>query len=166
MHRCLFLAIQLLVVTSALAQQPPPLSPAEKQAALATIQKWRGFEGTWEGEVRYVSAPKEEWYKLRVPFRVTIKNNEPKVFTRDGPRAWVELGATYRLHQPDPLTLLIHAYGADGVWTENNVVVLTRRAEDAADIYVQRVVNNWAGKPLPGQDLVYGDTRTGKVTRQ
>jgi hypothetical protein len=165
MHFRLLLAA-LLITSSAVAQEPPPITAAEKEAALAAIKKWRSFDGVWEGELKYVAAPKDDWLKQRIPFKLTFKNNEPKVFIRQGVRDWTELGATYRVHQPDELTILIHAYGASGIWTENNVIVLTRRSEDAGDVFIQRVVNNWAGKPLAGEDLVYGDTRAGKVRRQ
>ncbi len=156
----------LLFSCSAAAQEPPLITRAEQDAALTSIKKWRGFDGVWEGELRYVAAPKEEWLKQRIPLRLTFKNSEPKVFIRRGVQNWTELGATYRVHQPDELTILVHAYGASGVWTENNVIVLTRRTEDTGDVFIQRVVNNWAGKPLVGEDLVYGDTRAGKVRRQ
>jgi hypothetical protein len=165
MHRLVSIFL-IAATTAAFSQDSPSATKEVREAALAAIKKWRSFEGTWEGEVRYVAAPKEDWYKERIPFRVTFKNNQPKVFSRQGVREWSELGATYRLHQPDELTVVIHAYGAGGVWTENTIVVLTRRTEDNAEVYIQRVVNNWAGKPLPGEDVVYGDTRAGKVTRQ
>lgn len=162
----LFVIALSLFVVSAGARERPAVTPAEREAALVAIKKWRGFEGTWEGEVRYVAAPKDEWYKQHQPFKITIKTNEPKAFIREGIREWSELGATYKVHQPDELTLLVHAYGAGGVWTENNVIVITRRSENAADVFIQRVVNNWAGESLPGEDTVYGDTRAGKVRRQ
>lgn len=159
----LFLA---LATHAAQAQREGPTSmPAEKERALAAIKKWRGFEGTWEGEMRYVAAPKKDWYEQRIPVKIVIKASEPRVFVRHGIKDWNELGTAYRILQPDELTLVIHAYGAGGVWTENNVVVLTRRTEHTGEVFVQRVVNNWAGEPLPGEDLVYGDTRSGSVAR-
>lgn len=143
------------------------LTPAQRQSSLAAIQNWRGFEGTWEGEVRYVAASrKRDWHKHGMSFRVAIANNEPKAYFRAGGRDWTELGTTYRVNQPDPLTLVVHVYVAGGEWTENNVIILTRRSENAADVFVQRVVNNWAGKPPPGEDAVFGDTRSGKLERR
>lgn len=156
----------LLVATCAVAQEPPEISKAEKDNALAAIKKWRSFDGVWEGELKYIAAPNNDWFKERIPFKLTIKNNEPKVFTRQGIREWSELGGLYRVQQPDELTILIHAYRASGVWTENFVIILTRRSEDAGELFIQRVVNNWAGKPLAGEDLIYSDTRAGKVRRQ
>lgn len=148
------------------AQEAPAIAQADKEKALGAIQAWRGFDGTWEGELRYVAAPKDEWLKQRMPFKLTYANGQPKVYFRIGVRDWVEVGAAYQVHQPDRLTLVVHAYGAGGVWTENIVVVLTRRSENAAEVFVQRVVNNWAGSPKPGEDLVYGDTRAGKAERR
>jgi len=165
MHLRLAIAAFTLALP-ALAQDAPATTQAVKERALSAIQKWRGFDGTWEGELRYVAAPKEEWFKQRVPFKLIITNNQPKAYFRLGVRDWSELGAAYQVHQPDRLTLVIHAYGAGGVWTENNVILLTRRSENTAEVFVQRVVNNWAGDPKSGEDLIYGDTRAGKVERQ
>jgi hypothetical protein len=139
---------------------------AEKQAAVDAIKQWKGFEGVWEGELRYVAAPKEAWYQQRQPARLVLEKSAIKVFVRVEGSDWQELAMTYRSYQPDELTLVILGYGAQGVWTENNVIVLTRRSEDDAEMYVQRVVNNWAGKAPPGGDLVFGDSRVGKVKRQ
>jgi hypothetical protein len=162
------LLVPILVVAGiACAQTPatPTITLADRERALSAIKKWQGFEGTWEGEVRYVAAPKEDWYKQRVFFKVVYKPNEPKVLVRYGALEWKEIGVTYRVYQPDELTLLMHVYGAEGVWTENNVVVMTRRTEHSADVFIQRVVNNWAGKLPPGQDAIYGDSRVGSVRR-
>lgn len=160
-------AILLLFLCTHVSGQPSPtVTPRDRDAALQAIKKWRGFDGTWEGEVRYVAAPKPEWLKERQAFRAILKNNEPKVFLQTGVRDWLELGSVYRTHQPDELTLVIHAYGSASVWTENHVVVLTRRTENAAELFIQRVVNNWAGTPQQGEDLVYGDSRAGKAQRQ
>jgi hypothetical protein len=100
------------------------------------------------------------------PLRVVIHQSEIKIFIRFEGKEWTEFASRYRAHQPDELTIVIHAYGASGVWTENNVFVLTRRSEDLAEVFVQRVVNNWAGHPLPGEDLIYGDSRAGNVKRK
>jgi hypothetical protein len=163
-HR--FVLLLLLFCACALAQEQPEITVAERDTALAAIKKWRSFEGTWEGEVRYIAAPKEDWKAQRTPVRITLKNNQPKVFIRRGIRDWTELGTRYWLNQPDELTILIHVYGAGGVWTEHNAVLLTRRSENDGEVFIQRVVTNWAGKALKPDEVVYSDTRSGKVQRQ
>jgi hypothetical protein len=166
MRHITILLLSTLQLATAVAQQASTVSVSERETSLAAIKKWSAFDGTWEGELRYVFAPKKDWLDQRQPFKVTFNNGQPKVYYRHGIRDWSELGATYRVHQPDELTVVIHSYGAGGVWTENCVVILTRRTENTGEVFIQRVVNNWAGKPLPGEDSVYGDTRTGSVIRK
>lgn len=145
---------------------PPPITPEEVQKAMADIKSWKGFDGVWEGTLKYQAAPVGGWSKQTIPVKVTITQGIPKVQMRVGVQDWKDLGTTYRHFQPDELTLVIHAYSAQGVWTENQVVVITRRTENTGEMWIQRSVNNWVGHPLPGEDLVYGDTRSGKVTRR
>ena len=165
MQRCIAIALFAALLPWP-AQYVSAATPEDKERALSAIQKWRGFEGTWEGELRYVAASKDSWLKQRTPFKVTVSKGQAKAFIRVGVRDWSELGSSYQVLQPDQITLVVHAYGASGVWTENNVVVLTRSSENSADVFVQRVVNNWAGKPGPGEELIYGDSRTGSVERK
>lgn len=162
------IALLALIVSGsfAFAQAPFKVPEKERDAALKSIRSWRGFDGTWEGEVRYVAAPRPEWLKQRQPFRVVLKGDEPKVYVRIKEQEWQEVGTVYRGFKADELTFVIHVYGADGVWTEHNVVLLSRRTENTAEVFIQRAVNNWAGKSLPGEDLIYGDSRTGTVRRQ
>lgn len=155
---CSFSSVAETDVTSATA--------LEKKLTLEAIKKWKGFEGVWEGELHYVAAPKQDWYKLRQPVRLILEKSAIKFLVRNEGQDWREVAMSYRSYQPDELTLVVHAYGAQGVWTENNVIVITRRSENEAEVYVQRVVNNWAGKALPGEDLIYGDSRAGNVKRQ
>lgn len=165
--RALLLLIVAACSTSAAAEPTvPSVTAKEKEVALAAIKKWKGFEGTWEGELRYVAAPTQDWYKQRQPVRIVLRQAEIKILTRVEGDEWTEIAQKYSGYQPDELSLVIHAYGSGGVWTENNVFVLTRRSENEAEVFVQRVVNNWIGKPLPGEDLIYGDSRAGNVKRK
>ena len=162
MRNFIFALFLFLLAAQGGAQE---LSAADRDKALAVIKKWRGFEGTWEGEVRYTIAPNKDWYAYRISLKILYFGKDLKVLVRQGVEDWRELGLNYRIVQPDELTLIIHSYSSGGVWTENNVVFVTRRTEDSADVFIQRVVNNWAGKSLPGEDLVYSTTRAGKVKR-
>jgi hypothetical protein len=166
LHSAMIALALLGGVATVSAQAPNKPTKHEVESAVAAIKKWRTFQGTWEGELRYDVAPKEEWKKQTQPIRVVIKDGMPKVYVRHGIRDWTEIGSTQHVSQPDELTIIIYVYGSAGVWTENNVVVLTRRTEDSGDVFIQRVVNNWAGKPLPNEDSVYGDTRSGSIRRQ
>lgn len=165
--RALLLLLPAICCISALAETDNTSPTAiEKKAVVDAIKKWKGFEGVWEGDLRYVAAPKQDWYKQRQSTRLVLEKSVIKVFVRPEGKDWQEVAITYRSYQPDELTLIVFAYGAQGVWTENNIIVLTRRSENEAKVYVQRVVNNWAGKALPGEDLIYGDSRAGNVKRK
>jgi hypothetical protein len=160
------LGLILFLVAAAVQADENSISPVERDAALAAIKKWRSFEGAWVGEVQYVAAPDPEWLKGIQPIKITFDGKIPKAYVRVGEHDWSELGSKYGVSQTDELTVVIHAYGSGGVWTENNVIVLTRRSENEAVVYIQRVVNNWAGTARLGEDRVYGDTRFGKVERK
>lgn len=149
-----------------MAQLPPTVSQSDKDQATAAIRNWRGFEGTWEGEMRYLAAPQKDWLKQRLQLRVVKSANEVKAHFRSGIRDWTELGTTYTWHQPDHLTLVVHAYDAGDVWTENHVLILTRQSEGEAQVYVQRVVNNWVQPGGSDKPPVFGDTRAGRLSRR
>uniref|UniRef100_Q478P6 Uncharacterized protein n=1 Tax=Dechloromonas aromatica (strain RCB) TaxID=159087 RepID=Q478P6_DECAR len=164
--RFLLLSFAAYCVSAIAEPNPPSATPKDKEIAFATIKKWKGFEGIWEGELHYVAAPKKEWYKQRQPVRIIFRQSEIKILIRFEGGEWTEFAQQYGGSNPDELTLILHAYGSSGVWTENNVFVLTRRSENEAEVFVQRAVNNWAGKPLPGEDRIYGDSRVGHVKRK
>lgn len=153
------------IASNGAAQDAPVVTVEQKTSAAASIQKWSGFEGTWEGEIEYVSAPKEEWLKKRHRLKVVYRNGESKAYSQDGVREWVELAKSYRTLQPDPLTLVVNAYSAGGVWTESYAIFITRHEENEALVFVQRVVNNWVSSSITRDVAIFGDTRTGKVSR-
>ena len=154
-----------LLVSTAHAQEAPRLTQEDRTRALTAIQGWTGFEGIWDGEIKYVAAPVEAWFKMRMPFKLVLDGGLAKAYYQTETQRWTELGSTYQVLQPDKLTLVVYAHGAGGVWTEGNVIVLTRRTENTAKVFVQRVVNNWVVPPQPIEDPVFGDTRTGEVER-
>jgi hypothetical protein len=154
-----------LLVSTAHAQAPPRPTQEDRARALAAIQGWTGFEGIWDGELKYVAAPVEAWFKMRMPFKLVMDGGLAKAYYQDETQRWTELGSTYQVLQPDKLTLVVYAHSAGGVWTQGNMIVLTRRTENTAKVFVQRVVNNWVVPAQPSEDPVFGDTRTGEAER-
>jgi hypothetical protein len=164
--RSLYVLLLLTLQGSLSATEQSEATHAEKKEALETIQKWKSFSGTWEGKLHYTAAPVEAWLKQTTSVRFVFEDSGVKAYFQSGVRNWQDIAKTYRTLQPDKLTAIIHAYSAEGVWTENRVFVITRTSENVAKVYSQRVVNNWAGSSLTEDERVLSDVLVGTLSRE